>query len=102
MIRCRVGDLAITVNCEIPENLGRIVRVVSPVGFKNWQSMQDVFVWNVEAISDTSLMVYMTDGVVSRTDKGPVPDIFLRPIRGDTDHETLISEDDLTLSVNGS
>jgi len=31
-LNCQLGDLAITVKCEIPENLGRIVRVVASNG----------------------------------------------------------------------
>ena len=36
-LNCSVGDLAITVNCKIPENLDNIVRSISSSGFQKWQ-----------------------------------------------------------------
>jgi hypothetical protein len=36
-LNCAVGDLAITVNCRIPANLGNIERIISSGGFQGWQ-----------------------------------------------------------------
>jgi hypothetical protein len=49
-LNCKVGDLAITVRSEVPQNLGRIVHIIKPLGVEPWSSF------------------------------GPVPDILLRPI----------------------
>ena len=35
-LNCSVGDLAITVFCNLPENQGNIVRIKSAVGPKGW------------------------------------------------------------------
>lgn len=32
-LNCEVGDLAITIDCRIPENMGNIVRIISADGF---------------------------------------------------------------------
>ena len=47
-LNCAVGDLAITVNCKIPENLGNIVRIISSGGFQEWQGYSELlYTWNV-------------------------------------------------------
>jgi len=33
-LNCGVGNLAITVTCNYPENPGKIVQILKPVGFK--------------------------------------------------------------------
>jgi len=83
MTHCRLGDLAITINCDVQENLGRIVRVIGIKGVKPWRDKGEVFVWEVEAISESSPLIYKYDQWLIETHRGPVPDIFLRPIRGE-------------------
>lgn len=83
MTHCRLGDLAITINCDVQENLGRIVRVIGIKGVKPWRDKGEVFVWEVEAISEASPLIYKYDQWLIETHRGPVPDIFLRPIRGE-------------------
>jgi hypothetical protein len=83
MTHCRLGDLAITINCDVQENLGRIVRVIGIKGLKPWRDKGEVFVWEVEAISEASPLIYKYDQCLIEALRGPVPDTFLRPIRGE-------------------
>jgi hypothetical protein len=83
MTHCRLGDLAITINCDVQENLGRFVRVIGIKGLKPWRDKGEVFVWEVEAISEASPLIYKYDQCLIEALRGPVPDIFLRPIRGE-------------------
>lgn len=81
MPNCRLGDLAITVDCEVPENLGKIVKVIACKGEVNWSSIGPTLLWEVQCQSASSLIYFMADQRVALK-QGPVPDIFLRPIRG--------------------
>jgi hypothetical protein len=33
---CKVGDLAITVKCHVPDNLGKIVQIIAHEGLQKW------------------------------------------------------------------
>ena len=78
-LNCAVGDLAITVNCKIPENLGNIVRIISSGGFQEWQGYSEpLYTWNVEVATEGGALFYEgEDGIESYT-SGPAPDIYLR------------------------
>ena len=78
-LNCSVGDLAITVNCAFPQNLGNIVRVISALGFEEWQGFSEpLFTWNVQVATEGGQLFYqMEDGIEGFTE-GPVPDKYLR------------------------
>ena len=83
-LNCKAGDLAITVKCDVPENLGRIVRVIAFEGFKEWPHYPDpIPVWLVGAYSGNDGLSYQyPDGSIKKSKGGLVPDCFLRPISG--------------------
>jgi hypothetical protein len=64
-LNCSVGDLAITVNCAFPQNLGNIVRIISAVGFDEWQGFSEpLFTWNVQVATEGGQLFYqMEDGL---------------------------------------
>ena len=43
---CKVGDLAVTVEAELPINLGNVVKIVSAAGHKKFSSYKQIFLWN--------------------------------------------------------
>lgn len=78
---CKVGDLAVTVRCELYQNLGKIVRVDAPVGYREWSEFGKVFLWHVSVPPNAPEgLVYELRGWVEECSSGEVPDIFLRPI----------------------
>ena len=80
-LNCAVGDLAITVNCKLPENLGNIVRVKSAIGLKEWGPTEDaMFSWDVEIATENGWLAYEYDGYLETAKTGPVPDKYLRRI----------------------
>jgi hypothetical protein len=82
-MNCQVGDLAVVVDAELPENIGKLVRVVQPGDWSIWSSFEDlIYVWVVESLSSECPLVY-EHGLGNRSEarKGFVPDVFLRPIR---------------------
>lgn len=80
-LNCEVGDLAITVNCKLPENLGNIVRVKSAIGMKEWgESEEAMFSWDVEIATELGWLVYEYEGYTETAKCGPVPDKYLRRI----------------------
>ena len=80
-LNCTVGDLAITVNCNVPENLGNIVRVKSPIGMKEWGAHNELlFSWEVEVATDHGWLLYEFNGYPVSAKNGPVPDHCLRRI----------------------
>ena len=76
---CSVGDLAITVKYRIPENMGKIVRIVSAQGFQEWVGGDTLlYTWNVEAATVEGYLNYQgAEGLEARK-TGPVPDECLR------------------------
>ena len=86
-LNCAVGDLAITVNCKIPENLGNIVKIISSGGFQEWQGYsQPLYTWNVEVATEGGALFYeVEDGIESFT-SGPAPDIYLRRLTPPQDY----------------
>jgi len=78
-LNCSVGDLAITVNCAFPQNLGKIVRILSPIGFDEWQGFSEpLFTWNVVVATEGAKLFYQIDDGIEGFDEGPVPDQYLR------------------------
>lgn len=58
-LNCGVGDLAITVRCNFPENLGNIVRIISAEGFQEWQGHDKLlYTWNVEVATENGYLYY--------------------------------------------
>lgn len=78
-LNCSVGDLAITVNCKIPENLGNIVRIISSGGFQEWQGYSEpLYTWNVEVATEGGSLFYECEDGIEAYTSGPAPDIYLR------------------------
>ena len=79
-LNCAVGDLAITVGSNIPENCGNIVRVHSAVGFDHWRGHDEpLYTWNVEISTPEGWLHYcFEDGQIRKFKSGPVPDKYLR------------------------
>jgi hypothetical protein len=81
---CKVGDLAVTVEAELPINLGNVVKIVSAAGHKKFSSYQQIFLWNVEVASADRPLVYeYPNGELEQCLRGQIPDRYLRPIRPD-------------------
>jgi len=82
-VNCQIGDLAITVDAELPENIGKIFRIVEAKGMSQWSGFEDpLFLWVVEALGPECPLVYdHGHGGRSTVLRGLVPDVFLRPIR---------------------
>ena len=82
---CKVGDLAVTVEAELPINLGNVVKIVGVSGYQNWSTFgSKIFLWKVEVASSERPLVYENpDGSTERALSGRVPDHYLRPIRPD-------------------
>lgn len=78
-LNCSVGDLAITVNCTFPQNLGKIVRIISAIGFDEWQGFDEpLFTWNVVVATEGAKLFYQMEDGIEGFDEGPVPDRYLR------------------------
>lgn len=80
-LNCSVGDLAITVFCNLPENRGNIVRIKSAIGPRGWGCADDeLFTWQCEIATEGGYLFYDTDGYLTSAKVGPVPDKYLRRI----------------------
>jgi hypothetical protein len=78
-LNCGVGDLAITVNCNIKENLGNIVKIVSADGFREWPRHSEMlYTWNVEVATEEGFLFYKFTSGLKALKTGPVPDKYLR------------------------
>jgi len=80
-----MGDLAVTVEAELPINIGNVVKIVGVSGYENWSSYKTkIFLWKVEVASPDRPLVYENpDGSIDKQLAGRVPDHYLRPIRPD-------------------
>jgi len=87
--RCRPGDLAIIVFAQYPSNLGLIVRVVRRHSGRGKLAIQGAGpLWTVESAQP---MKYTLGEKTFLRKQGPVPDSYMRPVRGDRapdSHET--------------
>ncbi|MFZ9958715.1 MAG: hypothetical protein ACO3E7_08840 [Burkholderiaceae bacterium] len=80
-LNCRVGDLAVTIKAELPENLGSIVRIVGFLGAKKWYGFKaPTPLWEVEAVEGCRLVYEYEGGEREYTTEGHIPDAFLKPI----------------------
>ena len=80
-LNCSVGDLAITVFCNLPENQGNIVRIKSAVGPQGWGCTEnELFTWECEVATEDGYLFYETAGYLTSAKVGPVPDKYLRRI----------------------
>jgi hypothetical protein len=78
-LNCSIGDLAITVQCNIPENLGNIVRIITAEGFKEWEGHdQPIYTWNVEVATEGGALYYQGEDGLEAYLSGPVPDRCLK------------------------
>ena len=77
-MNCQPGDLAISVNCMLPENEGRIVRVLRRhVNDETWNYGSRPAWWCTSPVP----MVWTVRQKVIEACEGPIPDDQLRPIR---------------------
>jgi hypothetical protein len=80
-LNCRLGDLALTVTAELPENLGNIVRIVGNHGEDSWFGFAGpTHLWEVEVIEGGRLLYEHDDGSREYRTTGLAPDAFLKPI----------------------
>ncbi len=81
-LHCKVGDLAITVRAEVPQNLGSIVHIIKPLGLQDWSEFGQVHMWWVECLPNSPYRLHYlhSDGSFTKQRQGPVPDLLLRPI----------------------
>ena len=78
-LNCSIGDLAITVKCHCPENLGSIVRIKKSKGLIAWPGEDALMqIWEVEVASSNGWLVYEQNGLVESYKVGPAPDAYLR------------------------
>ena len=83
LLNCKVGDHAVSGNCEIRINNGNLVEVIKAVGHKEWSTLGVVFIWIVRILPNSpgKLIYEFSDGWIKEEDEGEVPDMFLRPIK---------------------
>lgn len=80
-LNCEVGDLAIIVNCKLPENLGNIVLIKSAIGMRQWsESEEAMFSWEAEIATEHGWLLYQYEDYTESAKSGPVPDKYLRRI----------------------
>ena len=85
-LNCKPGDLAISVNTELPENNGVIVRVVRPFnGVSPWTWGTLPTWWCVSDELMTWKLISTDETFTGH--EGPIPDRYLRPIRPDQPDE---------------
>jgi len=98
---CKLGDLAVTVEAELPINIGNVVKIVGASGYETWSSYKTkIFIWKVEVASPDKPLVYeYPDGSIETALIGNVPDHFLRPIRPDELEEVEELVEDLPLAL---
>ena len=80
-LNCSLGDLAITVGNEVPENSGLIVQIIGTRGLIEWRGFDcPIHVWEVEIQSPEGLLTYLYGDIVDRLRVGPAPDVYLHRI----------------------
>jgi hypothetical protein len=80
-LNCRLGDLAVTVTAELPENLGNIVRIVGNHGEDTWFGFKGpIHIWEIEVVEGGRLVYEYDDGTREYETRGLAPDAFLKPI----------------------
>ena len=80
-LNCRLGDLAVTIRAELPENVGNIVRVVGCHGVDTWWGFKDpIHLWEIEVVEGGRLVYEYDGGSREHLTQGLAPDAFLKPI----------------------
>lgn len=107
-LNCKVGDLAIVIRSQVPENIGQIVEVLGPQDGRPFTLPWPGHCWRVRAVSRRRTLTYHFTfpkvGSVPRKERrcyGPVPDAFLRPVSGLVDPQQ-VSEDLGATAEDGS
>ena len=89
-LRCKPGDLAVVIDAKYKRNLGIIVKVIEiddrtgPVRYA-----LETPVWLAES---QKAMTWVVNGTRYRSNRGPIPDAQLQPIRGAPKEQTLQRE----------
>jgi len=98
---CKLGDLAVTVDAELPINIGNIVKIVGVSGYEKWSSYRTkIFLWKVEVASPDRPLVYENpDGTIEKLLSGRVPDHYLRPIHPDELEDIVEHSEDLSAAL---
>ncbi len=98
-LNCKVGDLAITIKCQVPDNLGKIVQIIAYEGLQEWPHYPDpIPVWLIRAYSGSKSLSYLyPDGTVQKSNGGLAPDCFLRPISGLEPEEEINQVEDVPI-----
>jgi hypothetical protein len=79
-MNCKPGDLAVVVEAYNPSNIGSIVRVLRSHPNQSVIAIEPGdHIWTMEA---THPQAYEVEGELVYRSSGPVPDSYLRPIRG--------------------
>ena len=88
---CKVGDLAIVVNTELPQNLGQIVEVLGLPSGEDFRTRLPGHLWQVRAVSGRRTLSYRDNfsGTITKYSEGPAPDRCLRPVSGLTDDDSV-------------
>jgi hypothetical protein len=83
-LNCKIGDLAIVVSAELPQNIGYIVEVIGIHTDKPLLLERPGHVWQVRGASGRKGLHYQfrDTGLVVQHSEGPVPDLCLRAIAG--------------------
>ena len=90
MSNCKPGDLAIVVQAYNACNVGTIVKVLRLNGDQSALCTPGAdVIWLAEA---AHLLTYDYGGVLKTERTGPVPDSYLRPIRGNSKNEEGLTE----------
>ena len=101
LLNCTLGDLAIAVQCEVPANLGKIVRIIGSHGLDTWSDFdRPLHLWVIESVGESRLSYEYPGGKIRRQRKGLAPDIFLRPIRDPDAPLGIAIEDELTIPAD--
>ncbi len=88
-LRCQPGDIALVIRAEHLHNIGLIVRVIQPYSGGDIELNGKGFLWEVDC---RQLQMWMANGTVLWRHRGPVPDDYLLPIRGDEDARSSLRE----------
>lgn len=82
--RCKAGDLAVVISANNRENLGQIISVIEPYANQGPVVFgeKDGFIWLCESPMP---MVWLVKDRYYRARRGPVPDSYLKPVRGETE-----------------
>ena len=88
-LNCRIGDLAVTIRAALPENIGKIVRIIGFHGVDEWWGFDEpIHLWEVQAIEGAYLTYEFEDGSREHKVIGLAPDAFLKPLAPKKTSET--------------